>query len=74
MRKRFPLENIILSIAYWLIDTLRAVASLTIDDIGRALASASRSLAPAIAFAYASGQQTRAWYERARSFVTKRFS
>ena len=74
MRKRFPLEDLILSIAYGLIDLLNWAIRVTPEELGAALASASRSLAPAYAFAFASGQQARVYADRAHSFIIKRFS
>lgn len=61
-------ENAILTVAYAIIDLVKV---LPYADWGAALESASRSLAPAIAFAYTLGLQfgvcyhnQRRWFER----------
>ncbi len=66
MRTKFPFENAILDIAYGTIDAIKLLPGLTNDEIGGALASATRSLAPAIAFAYALGYESGVQFHRLR--------
>lgn len=64
-------ENIILGIAYRIIDFLAEVPKVTSTQIGDSLDSAARSLAPAVAFAYAAGYAFGCYYYKIRATVEK---
>lgn len=63
---KFYFENVILAFAYSIIDFIKALPSFSNEEIGAALASATRSLAPAIAFAYVLGYETGKAFHRVR--------
>ncbi|NBR83003.1 MAG: hypothetical protein EBT52_04670 [Flavobacteriia bacterium] len=55
--------------AYGIIDLVKALPKF---DLGVALASASRSLAPAVAFAYTLGYEFGVCYHRSRRWLERR--
>jgi len=59
-------QNTVLAVAYAIIAFMKALPKL---DLGVALASASRSLAPAIAFAYTLGYEFGVCYHRSRRWL-----
>lgn len=66
---KFYFENAILAVAYAIIDFMKALPRL---DLGAALESASRSLAPAAAFAYTLGYQFGVCYHKSRRWFERR--
>ena len=64
-------ENIILGIAYRIIDLLAEAPKVTSAQIGGSLDSATRSLAPAVAFAYVAGYAFGHYYHKIRATVEK---
>lgn len=64
-------ENAILAMAYAIIDFVKFAPRA---DWGAVLASASRSLAPAIAFAYTLGYESGVCYHKSRRWFERRFT
>jgi hypothetical protein len=64
-------ENIVLGVAYRIIDFIADAPKVSSEQIGDALASATRSLVPAIAVTYAAGYAFGWYYHKARAIVEK---
>lgn len=68
---KFYFQNAVLGVAYAIIDSVKTIPRLTEEKIGASLASASRSLAPAIAFAYTLGYQFGVCYHKTRAVIER---
>lgn len=68
---KFSFQNAVLDAAYAIIDAVKEIPPLTNEGVGAALASASRSLAPAVAFAYTLGYQFGVCYHKTRAVIER---